>query len=466
MVDVSEATNTVTFTGKVSGYSRYWKGTYDASTTYTKTWKDWCPLCKHKDCLNPNNPKHADGGEITCKSCDADYDGVTGQDKDRGGSRGALVASDDDGSSTETKTVTHGYDVDNPFQGYIRIEYSHEPGATAERKMINFDFSAEAPDIYASFSGLKAVFINNSKRMNSINVWDIIREIEGDKEHKKKFYLRQVALCYYSGEETLYEDDGSDDSTGKIIVNKIGFRKGDVANPTTLGFSGKTILSNLQTCMETTKYLTKMSYGRERYMDVLEFYSPNEINRENPKQTFSEGLITTANEDTSKYIPIAGLSDITYTPISTLINNSIKIFTEKDDPNKDQIKYSCVQSRLRESIMRYGNMEDVEVLSDNISPTEAYYLAVTNDKFINNMECTYTITVEGVPDIDVGDYGKCLFYNQYLNDVKRVESMQIDFDQESIPRLKTTLGMGAVEKLFNQLGAFTLDEAQQLLNFC
>ena len=92
-------------------------------------------------------------------------------------------------------------------------------------------------------------------------------------------------------------------------------------------------------------------------------------------------------------------------------------------------------------------MEDVEVLSDNISPTEAYYLAVTNDKFINNMECTYTITVDGVPDIDVGDYGKCLFYNQYLNDVKRVESMQIDFDQESIPRLKTTLGMGAVEKL-------------------
>ena len=44
------------------------------------TWKNYCPLCKSKGTLT-FNPKKTPEGEITCKKCDADYCGTSGQDK-------------------------------------------------------------------------------------------------------------------------------------------------------------------------------------------------------------------------------------------------------------------------------------------------------------------------------------------------------------------------------------------------
>lgn len=463
MVDASSVTETITLSGKPSTgqSSRY----YSYSKTYTKTWKNWCARCKVAGKM-ADNPKGVPEHEVTCTACGADFDVCTGGEK-MNSPKGYLVdvngkfnsisrvdttigdaTSGDgsgDGSEAQTQTISHGYDVENPFKAYLHIEYSHEAGATAPRKEINLDFTSEAPDNTPSFSGIVPALLNYSQRSNSINVWELIAEIEGDKERKNKYYLRQIAFRYRTPDgEDLYPSDGTDDSTGKIIIDRIGFRKGEVINPTSLGFSGKTVLSNLQTCINSTNYLTNMIYGDERYEDRLEFYSPNSITKTNPKKTFSEGLV---NED---YLKIIGLSDLTYAPVSTLVNNSIKIFSEKDNPNDDDhVKYNFVQSRLRESIMRYGNKEDVEVLEDNVSPTEAYYRAVTNDKFVNDMDMTYTIQVNGVPNITVGDYAKCVFYNQNLSDVKRVKSVQIDYNSTAMPELKTSLGMGAIEKILS-----------------
>lgn len=59
-------------TGQASKYYSYKK--------YTKTWKNYCPLCKKSGHLS-DNPKGVYEHEITCGACDADYDVVTGGDK-------------------------------------------------------------------------------------------------------------------------------------------------------------------------------------------------------------------------------------------------------------------------------------------------------------------------------------------------------------------------------------------------
>lgn len=72
---------TITVTGKpsTSQAAKY----YDHKD-YTKTWKNYCPLCGQSGKLS-DNPKGVPEGEITCDKskggCDADYDICTGGDK-------------------------------------------------------------------------------------------------------------------------------------------------------------------------------------------------------------------------------------------------------------------------------------------------------------------------------------------------------------------------------------------------
>jgi len=80
--DPSTVTDTITVTGKPSGYKA--SSYYDYKKTYTKTWKNWCPQCKKVGCLT-DNPKNKPEHELTCDKskggCDADYDVCTGGDK-------------------------------------------------------------------------------------------------------------------------------------------------------------------------------------------------------------------------------------------------------------------------------------------------------------------------------------------------------------------------------------------------
>lgn len=53
------------------GYSYQW---------YYRTFIDYCPNCKHYNCLL-KNPKGVPEREYTCKYCDSDFDGVVGKEK-------------------------------------------------------------------------------------------------------------------------------------------------------------------------------------------------------------------------------------------------------------------------------------------------------------------------------------------------------------------------------------------------
>ena len=47
---------------------------------YYRTFIDYCPNCKHYNCLL-KNPKGVPENEYTCAICDSDYDGVVGKEK-------------------------------------------------------------------------------------------------------------------------------------------------------------------------------------------------------------------------------------------------------------------------------------------------------------------------------------------------------------------------------------------------
>ena len=53
---------------------------------YTTTWLNYCPSCGYYGTLLIN-PKHTHEGELTCSYCDADYCGVTGNEKIKGSSK-------------------------------------------------------------------------------------------------------------------------------------------------------------------------------------------------------------------------------------------------------------------------------------------------------------------------------------------------------------------------------------------
>lgn len=81
MPNDSTTTDSITVTGKPStGQAAKF---YDYKD-YTKTWKNYCPLCGRSGKLS-DNPKGTAEGEITCDKskggCDADYDICTGGDK-------------------------------------------------------------------------------------------------------------------------------------------------------------------------------------------------------------------------------------------------------------------------------------------------------------------------------------------------------------------------------------------------
>ena len=454
MVDVSQVTTTITVNHMPSGLGRYWKGKYNYQR-YTKTWKNWCPLCKKANTL-ADNPKGTYEGEVTCSrkkgGCDADFDGVTGQDKHAGHSWGCLVPADGsetggDGSisTSSTSTTSHGYDIEKPFQCYIRIEYSiNDESPTAPRKKIQFDFTETAPRSYPSFTAPKPVFVNNADRLIRFNVLDKIRVIEGDVKHENNYYLQQISLLHsppHDGETKPWDDEnGTDDSSCKIIIEKVQFSNIPEVTPQNLGAAGKSLLDNMKTLLELDNTYLKLYPSKYRPNDRVKWYN---------LYTSMDKLVY-ARQDSN----ILSIDNRSYNPVNNLINDSIKVYKTQDDPTDDStIRYTYVQSRDPQSILRYGDCEDVETISDTISAYEAYYKAQTNKKLIHNRtgvndnNWSYTLTLEGLIDCYVGDPIECIFDNPVLNDTKTIESIEYNYDPNKRPMWRTKVGCGEVDPI-------------------
>ena len=79
-----DSAGTITVTGMPSTAGSTGGGSPYTYKRYTKTWRNYCPVCNMANTLK-DNPKGVYEGEITCSSslggCDADWDSVTGRNK-------------------------------------------------------------------------------------------------------------------------------------------------------------------------------------------------------------------------------------------------------------------------------------------------------------------------------------------------------------------------------------------------
>jgi hypothetical protein len=345
-----------------------------------------------------------------------------------------------EGTIEGTSAVSNGFDKDKPFKAYIVLEYSVSPDKDASHHLAFIDFTANKPDEYQTWSGLTPIFINNVINTSSVSVIDkMLEQWETPHVYMHRLYFEYVvhneALWEESEETETTDSDGNtttestatnDFSSYKMIIRNCGFRNGTLLNPVDLGATGKTVNSVLDTVLTDGELKLKMYYAQHRRDDKAILSK-------------DKSFVPTFTVDESKNI--LGISSWNYTPASDFIDRSLVVFKNKvgDDEDKGAV-YNYTESRNPSDILRYGEINSLTSLSDDISRQEAYYNA--KKEFQSVVGDSMTVTVFGCPkDIHVGDYVECLFENSDYNDVKVIKSIEREWDIKQAPFIQTKLGL-------------------------
>lgn len=340
------------------------------------------------------------------------------------------------GTGTGSKTYTKGFDKDNPFKAYLKIGYSVGTDSKPYSKNspiyhIYLDFSEDSNSQERSFSDFSPVWLNNMFRENSADVVEHMALINNDFDRKKRYYIRTVSFVHDKVKEDLYNKDGSDNSSCKMLLKKMGFRKGDALNPKNYDTAGQTLLQSLQSILEDCEYNTEMVYGDVRYNDFLDFYLK------------STDPVFTIREDSANFL---GMSNLTYSPLEKTHNSSYQLFKEKQKNGTDEWKY--VNSRVPQSVLVYGEHSVVGKMDDGTGKTEAYHKArYYTDEFTSDMPFTYTVEWKGIPPIKVGDSVECVFDQSEYNDVKVVESLRYRCTNDDACNFITEIGLGELSPM-------------------
>lgn len=350
---------------------------------------------------------------------------------------------DTNASGDKSETQSYGFDTGQPFSCYIKILFSVDD-PQGKKETCYIDFTANAPQKGHSYSNEDLYFVNNEFRENRIN---ILEKLEQRYNGKHKFYIREIWLEDHiptpnkltTGEDktksTDLYDSKNDFSSYKMLLSECGFTNMEAVSSVNLGLSGKSLLDGVKECVEKTDFLYKIRYGDYRYQDHLDFYKDEEY--KDTKYEYSQGY----NGN------ILAVNSVTYAPLNTLRNNSIVVFkTQIDEDDEKSVKYQYSQSRIPTSVLRYGEFTTIQSASDSISPFEAYFDARTSKEYAENMDIAYSITVEGYDGIEIMDWAKTFMNRKFYNDVKRVNSIEVNGDVTKRPMVRTTLGLGAIDK--------------------
>ena len=344
----------------------------------------------------------------------------------------ATGGSSSSSSSSTTKTITNGFDKDNPFQAWIKIEFSTSADKNAERIAVYVDFTAEEDDSKATLRGFTPVILNNIFTTGSVSIVDILNET-----YYPKVYLRSIAFEYYVLSEKLWEntDSTEDNSSCRMILRKVGFRSGLAVNPINLEATGKSLNSLMETILESGELEYRLYPRSIRRNDRL--YVSHKSKNSDPKFTVKEG-------DDGNIIDI---SNWEYAPVSNFFNRSMVTYKQKDR-SKDSAMYNYLETRNPTKITQYGELTSIVTVNDNISGLEAYYEAKKNTKYVPERSDSLTVTVKGCPhDLLVGDYVDCVFENSAYNDYKEVKSISHEYNVQNSPKLQTKIGLNKPEPI-------------------
>ena len=291
-------------------------------------------------------------------------------------------------------------------------------------KMTYIDFTSSQPDEYMTWSGLTPLFLNNIINTSSVNIIDRMREIYATPH----VYLQRLYFEYHVGSEPLWEDneENTDNASYKMILREMGFRNGTLLNPVDLGSTGKTINSVLDGVMSSGELKAKFYPAFHRSDDKIVV-------------TKDKSFAPTFTIDESKNV--LDIASWNFNPVSDFMDRNLVVYKNKigGDSEKGAV-YNYTETRNSRDILRYGEINGVTSLSDDISQQEAYYNA--RKEFKSVVGDSMTITVFGCPpNLHLGDYVECLFENSVYNDVKEVKSIEHEYDIKQAPHIQTKLGL-------------------------
>ena len=361
----------------------------------------------------------------------------------KGNNIGTIKASSKKTTKKQTTkvTTTKNYDKDKPFQGYLKIVYSHDSSLDAPKKSFYMRFTQRYtkgdsvnekgfPLYWVNNNTKKATFVGSDGKPLNIVEW--LRSVHS--KPNEKFYLQSIQMiapkkvATDNDKETdwyKYDKTTHDESSCKMDIYQITFDDNGGSNASELSSCGKTVNSMLQEVVETTGYVAYMTYGKHRKDDKIHFKVNN-----------SSNISFTATEGNNNNI--LDWNSISYNPLTSLFNMSIQVF-KIDEKNTDNYYY--VDSRIPKSILSYGEQATLQTSNEPISSKEAYFNARMNPKFNGEQTYTFTIITPNFPSLHLGEFVKILANAKKLNTIKEVKSLKLNFNENKTPRLRTEIGL-------------------------
>ena len=346
---------------------------------------------------------------------------------------------------TNSYTITHGFDKDNPFEAYLKIDYA-VGSRNGTIKTIYVDWSSEAPSNSRKFDNdFGIIWQNRKKYIHEINVLSKIKTAEGDyaETSDKKYYLKKVTFLrdfdnviddIDTEEDESKAYNNNDKSSYKMLLYDLGVFNGEVAKMESLGVSGKTLLDGIKTILEKSNYDFSIKYSKFRNGDYINFSDGLEDTKD-IKYTFNEGY----NGN------IIGISNVKYSPTSQLMNSAVTVFKSKKKENDPTMTYSYAKKSKLGEILRFGEQMKVENLSTETGSKEATQKAYDNLMKYFKPLTTFTVTSVGLPPISINDWVETKTINPLLSNEYQVASRKINIDVNNRPMVTTEFGLGDVD---------------------
>lgn len=344
-----------------------------------------------------------------------------------GVSAGEVGVTSEDGSSV---TITTGYDKEKPIQFYIEIVYSNEQSWTSPQKRVYLNFTQKAGHDN-DISGMTNYWINNALRQSSVD----LKGWFSDNDRGRKVHLisiRFIAPPIVPEDENTeanwytYDENTQDNSSCKMDLYQVIFDDQMALNPTDLQACGKTVNAMMEEIISQSGYRATVLYGKHRKDDIISFSVDNQVE---PRFVVTEG-----DENN-----VLKWNNISCSPVSTLRNRSICVFKNSKG------KYSYVDTGNAVSRLMYGEHVTLQTISEQTGAKEAYFNARSSKAYNPEFDYTYTVTVPYAPNLQLKDLIETISDYKYLNDIKPLESIQINYNSSTKPSIQSVLGIGELE---------------------
>ena len=345
---------------------------------------------------------------------------------------------------TNSYTITHGFDNSQPFQAYLKIDYSVGK-KNGKEKTIYVDWSSQAPSYENTFNNDYSIqWANHKKYIHEIDLLSHIKTAEKDFSETKdtKYYLKKVTFVNdfkdqidnidTEEDESLIYDD-KDNSSYKMSLYDLGVSNGEIAKRESLGFCGKTLLDGMKSIIEKTNYSFQIKYNKRRDTDYINFAESTDSKdiRYRFDESFNGNII--------------GISNVKYSPTSQLMNSAVTIFKTQKNPNNPTLNYRYAKKSKLGEIMRFGEQMKIENSSIEMGWGEASQRSYDNLMQYFQPITTFTVKSVGLAPINIGDWVETKTVNPLLTNEYQVASRKITIDVEDRPMVQTEWGLGDID---------------------